>query len=56
VVRRPVKAYFNSRAVIDACKPYEWLDEFPEEIKTSPMLVQKVKQKWGDLLEGDPHG
>lgn len=50
VIRKPTEAFFNSRAIIDACKPYEWIDEFPEEIKTSPELIEKVKQKWGNVL------
>lgn len=54
IVRKPVKAFFNSRAIIDACKPYEWRNEFPKEIKASPELVEKVKQKWGGLLDFQP--
>ncbi len=50
IIRKPVKAFFNSRAIIDACKPYEWIDEFPQEVKSSPELVAKVKAKWGSLL------
>lgn len=49
-IRKPTNAYFNSRAIIDACKPYEWINEFPQEIKISPELVAKVKQKWGAQL------
>ncbi len=51
IIRKPTNAYINSRAIIDACKPYEWIDEFPEDIKTSPELIEKVKEKWGDVLE-----
>lgn len=51
MIRKPTNAYFNSRAIIDACKPYEWIDEFPEDIKIDPELAEKVKKKWGDLLE-----
>ncbi len=50
-IRKPTKAYFNSRAIIDACKPYEWIDEFPETIAISPELAERVKQKWGSTLE-----
>lgn len=38
---------FNSRLIIDACKPYEWLDKFPEEVGTSPGLRDHVLQKFG---------
>ncbi len=46
-IRKPARVYANSRAIIDACKPFEWKDEFPREIGTSPELVQQVKAKWG---------
>ncbi len=49
-IRKPTNAYFNSRAIIDACKPYEWIDEFPREIKIDPELEEKMKRKWGALL------
>ncbi len=49
-IRKPTNAYFNSRAIIDACKPFEWIDEFPEDIKLSVELADKVKSKWGALL------
>lgn len=36
----------TSRALIDACKPYEWKDEFPKEISISSELVRRVREKW----------
>ena len=51
MIRKPTKAFFSSRGVIDACKPYEWIDEFPEAIKTSPEWEAKVKDKWGSTLD-----
>jgi 4-hydroxy-3-polyprenylbenzoate decarboxylase len=27
---------YNSRALIDASKPFEWFDEFPETAESSP--------------------
>lgn len=50
MIRKPTNAYFSSRAIIDACKPYEWIEEFPEDIKIRPELEQKMKKKWGALL------
>ncbi|MBI4334582.1 MAG: UbiD family decarboxylase [Chloroflexi bacterium] len=46
IIRKPAQAYFNSRAIIDACKPFEWINEFPQEIRISPELVERVKAKW----------
>lgn len=46
MIRKPTNAYFNSRAIIDACKPYEWIEEFPEDLKISKELVEKIMRKW----------
>jgi UbiD family decarboxylase len=43
LIRKPAEAFFNSRAIIDACKPYEWIEEFPQVVKYSPELMAKVK-------------
>jgi len=50
MIRKPTDTYLNSRAVIDACKPYEWIHEFPEEIKIEPELAARVKKKWPNIL------
>jgi len=50
MIRKPTNAYFSSRGVIDACKPYEWINEFPEDIRTSDEWVAKVKDKWGSAV------
>ena len=39
-----------SKAVIDACRPYDRLKEFPAVAEASRELVDKVKAKWPDLL------
>ena len=44
-IRKPTEDFTNSRAIIDACKPYEWIDEFPKVITWSPELVKRVKAK-----------
>ena len=51
MIRKPTNAYFNSRAIIDACKPYEWIEEFPEDIKMSSELAETMKKKWGAVLD-----
>ena len=50
IIRKPATAFLNSRAIIDACKPFEWMDEFPAEIRMDKALVEKVQKKWGDVL------
>lgn len=40
----------NSRAIIDACRPYEWIDQFPKVSDPSPEQAKKVIDKWGPAL------
>ncbi|MBI4329716.1 MAG: UbiD family decarboxylase [Chloroflexi bacterium] len=40
----------NSRAIIDACIPYEWRDKFPKAIQLSDELVARVKDKFKGQL------
>ncbi|HKZ51070.1 MAG TPA: UbiD family decarboxylase domain-containing protein, partial [Dehalococcoidia bacterium] len=40
------------RVVIDATRPYEWRDRFPEVVASSPELRQQVLARWGELLKG----
>lgn len=42
---------FNSRAIIDACRPWEWKDEFPPVAESSPELKKATLEKWGHLLK-----
>lgn len=52
-IRKPSNSFFNSRAIIDACKPYDWFDEFPHEVKSNPKILARVAKKWGKLLPQD---
>ncbi len=47
----PAKKGFNSRLIIDACRPYEWLDKFPPAIGPSPQVKRETREKWGYLLK-----
>jgi hypothetical protein len=42
----------NSRAVIDACRPYEWMKDFPEVAKTSAELRKAVLERFGRSFFG----
>lgn len=42
---------FNSRAVIDACRPYEWRDKFPPVNEPSPEVKRRAREKWGYLIK-----
>ncbi len=48
-VQPPSKTPMTSRAIIDACKPFESMKDFPPTIEVSPELAQKLRVKWADL-------
>mgnify|MGYP006175778073 CR=1 FL=1 len=41
----------NSRAIIDACRPFHWKDDYPRVNMPEPELWEKAKQKFGYLLD-----
>ncbi|MDN3351222.1 UbiD family decarboxylase [Actinomadura sp. DC4] len=41
---------FNSRAIIDACRPYERLDDFPQVASASEELIASVTRRWPEVL------
>jgi UbiD family decarboxylase len=42
----------NSRAVIDACRPFHRLKEFPKVARGSKELLDRVEAKFADILRG----
>ncbi len=42
----------NSRAIIDATRPYAWRDQFPPVNMPSPEIARKAREKFSYLLEG----
>ncbi|MBI3013930.1 MAG: UbiD family decarboxylase, partial [Candidatus Tectomicrobia bacterium] len=49
IIRKEQKG-FNSRAIIEACRPFEWKESFPEVSGLSPELRRKVKEDWSKEL------
>ena len=41
----------GSAAIIDACRPYRWIDKFPRTTDISEELMKRTVQKWGKVLE-----
>ena len=41
----------NSRAIIDACRPFHWRDKFPKVNMPSPELARRAMEKFGYLLK-----
>ncbi len=50
--RRSRRNYNHSRAIVLACKPYDWIEEFPTSIKSPPEVMNKTREKWGEFLYG----
>ena len=40
----------NSKAIIDACRPYRWIKEFPPVAQPSPSMQKEMWEKWQDKL------
>jgi UbiD family decarboxylase len=49
-LREPGAPAYNTRAVIDACRPFERLAGFPRVAETSRELRDRVLAKWPDVL------
>ena len=43
---REKRNFTNSRAIIDACRPFEWIAEFPPVNKASDQIRKKIIEKW----------
>jgi 4-hydroxy-3-polyprenylbenzoate decarboxylase len=39
-----------SRAIIDATRPFEWIDTFPKAVSVSPELREQVRNKWAHVI------
>jgi 4-hydroxy-3-polyprenylbenzoate decarboxylase len=48
--------YQSNRAVIDACRPWGWKDEFPRVAEASPELKEKVMAKYAHLFRAPGSG
>jgi 4-hydroxy-3-polyprenylbenzoate decarboxylase len=49
--RRKAGNLTHSVAIIDACRPYHWRDQFPPANTPSPEVARKAREKFGYLLE-----
>jgi len=52
IIHKPATVLQSSRMIIDACKPYEWIDEFPKTGEISPDVAAKFREKWKWLFAG----
>lgn len=49
--KKDASDFTNSRAIINACRPYAWKDRFPPVNALSPELRRKMSEKWKRELE-----
>jgi len=47
--------YTNSRAIIDACRPWHWRDKFPQVNMPSLEEREQARQRFGKLLNGSKY-
>ena len=47
---RAAGCFFNSRAIIDATKPYEWKEQFPKEVRSDFAYRRETERLFGHLL------
>jgi 3-polyprenyl-4-hydroxybenzoate decarboxylase len=53
IIRKPTKAHYASRAIIDACRPFEWKEDFPAVIKLDQETVAGIRRKWPETEFAD---
>jgi 4-hydroxy-3-polyprenylbenzoate decarboxylase len=49
--RRKKGDNYNSRALIDACRPFDWINDFPPVAEASPEEKKRTLEKFGYLLD-----
>jgi 4-hydroxy-3-polyprenylbenzoate decarboxylase len=42
----------HSKAVINACRPFSWIDKFPMPSALSTGEAREIEEKWGEALSG----
>jgi 4-hydroxy-3-polyprenylbenzoate decarboxylase len=50
--QRAVGDMTHSVAIIDACRPFHWIDQFPMSNAASPEVLAKAEDKFGYLMKG----
>jgi hypothetical protein len=46
------KTELASKAIIDACRPFAWIDKFPPASALSHEDANAIAEKWRDALRG----
>jgi hypothetical protein len=48
--KRAAGDFVNSRAIIDACRPFAWRDKYPKVHSIDPAYRDEIKAKWKELF------
>lgn len=48
---RAAGRFYNSRAIIDATRPFEWKDQFPKSVRPDSDYRRESRKRFGDLFE-----
>jgi UbiD family decarboxylase len=48
--KRAAGDFTNSRAILDACRPFSWRDKFPKVHSIDAAYRDEIKQKWRDIF------
>jgi 4-hydroxy-3-polyprenylbenzoate decarboxylase len=48
--KREKRDFTMARAIIDACRPYHWRDQFPRAVGTSPEYQAQILRDWPELF------
>lgn len=51
--KKEVADYTGSVAIIDACRPYHWINDFPATTQISEELLKETSAKWGKFIGED---
>ena len=49
--KRAVNNFTSSRAIIDACRPFHWIDKFPKVNAPTKEESRRAYEKFGYLLD-----
>jgi len=50
----PERKGSNSKALMNACRPWSWKERFPEVAEPTPELCRQAREKFADILAGLP--
>jgi len=48
--KRDKADYTHSTAILNACRPYAWKNDYPPTIMSTPEELEGIKKKWGKFF------